>query len=135
MLPERDRASLLDILESARRALSYVERRDRVAFLDDFARQDAVLRRLEILGEAARRGSETTQIEPIVQSGDQGLLDRCALGHGGGAGEALVAVAGSQGRGTWGRRARLRSALVPAGPKDALSGWAKEKSLRRAELR
>lgn len=34
---------------------------DRVALLDDFARQDAVVRRLEILREAARRVSETTR--------------------------------------------------------------------------
>ncbi|MFW6162442.1 MAG: DUF86 domain-containing protein [Planctomycetota bacterium] len=51
----RDREYLLDILEAARLARSYVSDMTMEAFLDDVQCQDAVIRRLEIIGEAARR--------------------------------------------------------------------------------
>lgn len=57
----RDNAYLLDILEAARLALSYVEGLDREGFLNDTQLQDSVIRRLEIIGEAARRVSEETR--------------------------------------------------------------------------
>jgi len=57
----RDDAFLLDILESARAAVEYVKDKT----LDDFERdmlcQDAVIRRLEIIGEAAGRISSETR--------------------------------------------------------------------------
>ncbi len=55
---QRDRGYLVDILDAARLALSYVEEVTREEFLRDVQRQDAVIRRIEIIGEAARRLSE-----------------------------------------------------------------------------
>ena len=55
---ERDPGYLLDILDSARLAIGYLEEIDKTVFLTDVRTQDAVIRRLEIIGEAARRLSE-----------------------------------------------------------------------------
>lgn len=57
----RDREYMLDILEAAKLALAYVDKKTKEDFLDDFLCQDAVIRRLEIIGEAARRISEETK--------------------------------------------------------------------------
>ena len=57
----RDREFLLDILESARLAIGYVRGMTREAFLADAQCQDAVVRRLEVIGEAARRISPPVQ--------------------------------------------------------------------------
>jgi len=51
----RDREHLLDVLEAARLVLRYVHGRSRDEFLTDIQLQDAVVRRLEIIGEAVRR--------------------------------------------------------------------------------
>jgi uncharacterized protein with HEPN domain len=56
-LGPRDAASLLDILLSARLARAYVAGRTWETFVADQQCQDAVVRRLEVLGEAARRVS------------------------------------------------------------------------------
>jgi len=54
-MSERDvRALLQDMFEATRRILSYTEGLDYTAFQQDFKTQDAVLRNLEILGEAAK---------------------------------------------------------------------------------
>jgi uncharacterized protein with HEPN domain len=53
----RDAAALLDILLSARLAREYVAGTTWEAFVADRQRQDAVVRRLEVVGEAARRVS------------------------------------------------------------------------------
>ncbi|MDL1975672.1 MAG: DUF86 domain-containing protein [Deltaproteobacteria bacterium] len=45
-------------MESARLALDYVKGKTRVEFFDDLQCQDAVIRRLEIIGEAANRISK-----------------------------------------------------------------------------
>ena len=58
---ERDRVYLLDILHAARLAVSYVESLSQCAFLEDIQRQDAVIRRIEIIGEAARRITDETR--------------------------------------------------------------------------
>ena len=58
---QRDAAYLRDILEAARLALAYLQKVDREAFDRDTQLQDAVLRRLEIIGEAARRVSADTR--------------------------------------------------------------------------
>jgi uncharacterized protein with HEPN domain len=58
---ERDRDFLQDILESARIALSHVKNMKLEDFLNDIQCQDAVIRRLEIIGEASRRISEETR--------------------------------------------------------------------------
>ena len=57
----RDRECLLDILQAARLALTYVSGKTEAAFVGDTQCQDAVIRRLEIIGEAARRLSEQTR--------------------------------------------------------------------------
>jgi uncharacterized protein with HEPN domain len=57
----RDTAYLLDILEAARLAAAYVSAKTKEEFLRDTQCQDAVIRRLEIIGEAARRISEETR--------------------------------------------------------------------------
>ena len=58
---QRDAAYLRDILEAARLALAYLKNVDRESFAQDTQLQDAVLRRLEIIGVAARRVSENTR--------------------------------------------------------------------------
>ena len=58
---ERDNAYLLDIFESARLSVSYVVGKTKEEFLVDTLLQDAVLRRLAVIGEAARRTSAATQ--------------------------------------------------------------------------
>lgn len=51
----RDRAYLLDIREASRLAISYVGNASKDVFLQDTQLQDSVIRRIEIIGEAARR--------------------------------------------------------------------------------
>ena len=58
---ERDEASLLDILDSARLVRSYVEGMTRDDLLKDVGLQDKVARRFEIIGEAASRLSQKTR--------------------------------------------------------------------------
>jgi len=58
---QRDKEYLLDILESARLAVQYVEDKSEQEFLKDTQSQDAVIRRFEIIGEASRRISDETQ--------------------------------------------------------------------------
>jgi uncharacterized protein with HEPN domain len=58
---DRDQAYFFDIAEAARLAVLYVEQTTREEFLSDTKSQDSVIRRLEIIGEAARRISEETR--------------------------------------------------------------------------
>lgn len=60
-LPERDAALLLDMLLAARDALSFVENLDETEFLKSRLHQNAVIRALEVIGEAAGKVSVTTQ--------------------------------------------------------------------------
>ncbi len=53
-----DKEFLSDILESIRRIELYIERMDYGEFLKDIRTQDAVVRNLEIIGEATKRLSE-----------------------------------------------------------------------------
>ena len=53
----RDTDHVFDIIESARMACSYVADIERDDFVRNVQLQDAVIRRIEILGEAARRVS------------------------------------------------------------------------------
>jgi uncharacterized protein with HEPN domain len=57
----RDDTYLLDILESAKIAMDYVLGKSWDDFYDDIQCQDAVVRRIEIIGEAARRVSQATR--------------------------------------------------------------------------
>ena len=58
----RDLDYLLDILISAKLALSYVSGKTFSAFEADIQCQDSVTRRLEIIGEAAKRLSQETRL-------------------------------------------------------------------------
>lgn len=58
---QRDRGYLLDILESARLAAQYLEEKTEKEFYADTKSQDAVIRRFEVIGEAARRISDEGQ--------------------------------------------------------------------------
>jgi len=51
----RSEAYLQDILNAARLATRYLSGMEEAQFLDDIQTQDSVVRRLEIIGEAARR--------------------------------------------------------------------------------
>lgn len=55
---DRDIGYLMDMLDSAKLAMGYVEGIDKASFVTDVRTQDAVVRRLEIIGEASRRLSE-----------------------------------------------------------------------------
>ncbi|MBF0427359.1 MAG: DUF86 domain-containing protein [Magnetococcales bacterium] len=55
---ERDTGYLIDMLVSAKLAVEYLEGTDKADFVTDVRTQDAVVRRLEIIGEASRRLSE-----------------------------------------------------------------------------
>jgi len=57
----RDKEYLLDILEAAKLALTYIGEKTRNDFFHDLQCQDAIIRRLEIIGEASRRISEETK--------------------------------------------------------------------------
>ena len=57
----RDDTYLVDILESSKMALTYVSGKSWNAFYEDTQCQDAVVRRIEIIGEAARRVSQETR--------------------------------------------------------------------------
>jgi len=58
----RDPQYFLDILEAAKLAQSYVAGKTQEEFLQDTLCQDAVIRRLEIIGEAARRLSHEARV-------------------------------------------------------------------------
>jgi uncharacterized protein with HEPN domain len=58
---QRDPANLLDILDSARLILRYASTATEEDFLREVALQDQVIRRFEIIGEAARHVSMETQ--------------------------------------------------------------------------
>ena len=51
----RDNAWLLDMLQSAQKALQYSRGFPQTQFMDDSLRQDAILRQLTILGESVKR--------------------------------------------------------------------------------
>lgn len=56
-----------DILESINYIEMYINGISQESFMNDIEKQDAVLRRLEIIGEAAARISETIRINnPVV---------------------------------------------------------------------
>ncbi|SRR6266508_1944179 len=56
----RDDTYLVDILESAKIAVDYISDKTWEEFQEDMQCQDAVLRRIEIIGEAARHISPQT---------------------------------------------------------------------------
>lgn len=60
-LPERDAALLFDMLLAARDAHGFVEGLNEAAFLASRLHQNAAIRSLEVLGEAAGKVSAATQ--------------------------------------------------------------------------
>ena len=60
-MPPPDLASLADMLFAARTILEYLDKVTSEAFYADAIRRDAVVRQMEIIGEAARRVSEVTR--------------------------------------------------------------------------
>lgn len=58
---QREFAYLVDILNSAKKAVEYLMEKNIEEFLNDTQCQDAVIRRLEIIGEASGRVDELTQ--------------------------------------------------------------------------
>jgi uncharacterized protein with HEPN domain len=60
-LPERDAALLLDMLLAARDAHSFIKGLNEAAFLASPLHQNAVIRSLEVLGEAASKISADTK--------------------------------------------------------------------------
>ena len=50
-----------NILQSIDRIQSYISDKDQESFVDDFITQDAVVRQLEIIGEATKRVSKDFQ--------------------------------------------------------------------------
>lgn len=58
---QRDPAHLADMLEAARRVSEYLKGVSELEFRRDARLQDAVIRRLEVLGEAARRVSDSSR--------------------------------------------------------------------------
>ncbi len=63
----RDRAYMQDIIDAARLAMSYLNGLSEEDFAHNIQVQDAVIRRIEIIGEAARRVSpETRAAHPEV---------------------------------------------------------------------
>jgi uncharacterized protein with HEPN domain len=60
---QRDYAYLLDMLLAAQRAAQHVNGVVEEQFVSSLLHQDAVIRELEVIGEAARRVSEETKTE------------------------------------------------------------------------
>jgi uncharacterized protein with HEPN domain len=58
----RDDAWLLDMLQSARKALEYARGVSENQFMTDSLRQDAILRQLTILGEASKKISNEMRV-------------------------------------------------------------------------
>jgi hypothetical protein len=63
MLDERQAGLLTDVLDSARSIRSYLAGVRRESFMGDAEKQDAVLRRFEIIGEAASRLAPESQAQ------------------------------------------------------------------------
>ena len=59
---QRDETYLVDILESAKIALDYVSGKTWDQFYEDLQCQDAVVRRIEIIGEAAGFSGNSRQV-------------------------------------------------------------------------
>jgi len=83
-LPARDAALLLDMLLAARDARSFVEGLDEEAFRASRLHQNAVIRSVEVIGEAASKVSAATQADhPEIPWRDiTGMRHRLIHGYG-----------------------------------------------------
>lgn len=72
-----DRIYIEHILQSIDRINSYIIGKDHQSFSDDFLTQDAVIRQLEVLGEATKRISKKLRVlNPLVPWSDMaGMRD------------------------------------------------------------
>ncbi|MBL8097790.1 MAG: DUF86 domain-containing protein [Anaerolineales bacterium] len=61
MNPDRDRTYLGDILDSIHRIESYLNNVNKESFLENLMMQDAVMRQIEIIGEASNNVSDEFQ--------------------------------------------------------------------------
>ena len=67
---QRDREYMIDILEAAKLAIHYIDEITREEFFGNTQNQDAVIRRIEIIGEAARDSEETLAAYPEIPWSD-----------------------------------------------------------------
>jgi uncharacterized protein with HEPN domain len=83
-LPLRDAALLLDMLLAARDAKGFVEGMDEAAFVASRLHQNAVIRALEVIGEAAGKVSTATQTAhpEILWRDITGMRHRLIHGYG-----------------------------------------------------
>jgi uncharacterized protein with HEPN domain len=81
--PSRDADTLRDLIAAAGRALSYVEGMTNEQFAENDLVQDAVIRCLEIVGEAAGRLSERTRgrAADVPWSEVRGMRNRLIHGY------------------------------------------------------
>jgi uncharacterized protein with HEPN domain len=75
---ERDKQSLLDMLQSAEIVMEYISERSQTDCATDLQLQDAIMRRLSIIGEAAKRISQPTrdQLSTIPWFAINGMRNR-----------------------------------------------------------
>ena len=78
MSERTEKAFLCDMLEAAERACSYCQAMSYESFLDDERTQDAVIRNIEILGEAAKNISEDSRqkYDDILWKNIAGMRDK-----------------------------------------------------------
>jgi len=81
--PDRDTALLLDMLLAARDALAFVAGMSEIAFRESRLHQNAVIRSLEVIGEAAGKVSAPTQalLEEIPWREITGMRHRLIHGY------------------------------------------------------
>ena len=82
-LEDRDAALLLDMLLAARDAVGFLAGVDEAAFLDSRLHQNAVIRSLEVIGEAAAKVSQATRsAHPQIEWRDMiGMRHRLIHGY------------------------------------------------------
>lgn len=67
---QTDKEYLFDILDAAMLVLKYINNKTKEEFLQDVQCQDAVIRRIEIIGEAARKVSKEAKSALLLPWGD-----------------------------------------------------------------
>ena len=73
----RDQSYLLDILTASQLIQAFVADMDRETFDNDVKTQSAVIRQLEIIGEATKRLSD--ECEPVIQTFPGGKWLACVI--------------------------------------------------------
>ncbi|MFQ4137280.1 DUF86 domain-containing protein [Nodosilinea sp. PGN35] len=80
---QRDLHFLLDMLQSAELIITYTEQCSESEFANDIQLQDAVIRRILVIAEAARRVSDTTRqaLSTIAWPEINGMRNRLVHGY------------------------------------------------------